>query len=393
MKQDTISASSKEEKSTVGCCYNQRCLFNHSVIAHDVAERLLCANSRLKIKERCTMNDILNVRELRGLDIANRYTIKQENGFWFVPSTSGKSERYKVDLSKQKCSCPDFEIRRQKCKHIFAAEFSFEQDFLSELTTKETVIPQTYLPSRKTYSQDWISYDKAQTSEKSEFQFLLAELCKGISEPSQTHGRPRLPLEDMIFSCVFKVYSTFSLRRFHTDLKEAHGKGFLLRPAHYKSVSRYFGMVLLTPYLKMLIEESSLPLVEIEKHFAVDASGLSTSQGFTWLHAKYTEPRLINKKDWLKIHICCGTKQISFQPLKLQRDTKLILIILKLWLKKLFKTLKWWKFQPIKVICQKLTYKLLLIITPFLILLGKRIAEQPTKKAITCGTNSIIITH
>ena len=254
------------------------------------------------------MENVLNIRELRGIDIAARYTIRQENGFWFVPSASGKSERYKVCLKSQKCTCPDYEIRRNKCKHIFAVEHHFEKDFLIELTTQETVIPQTYIPPRKTYAQYSISYDKAQRTEKSEFQFLLAELCKGIGEPSQTSGRPRLPLEDMIFSCVYKVYSLFSLRRFNTDLKEAHTKGFILRSPHYKSISRYFGMQVLTPYLKMLIEESSLPLVEIEKHFAVDASGLSTSQGFTWLHAKYTEPRLINKKDWLKIHICCGTK-------------------------------------------------------------------------------------
>jgi transposase len=254
------------------------------------------------------MNDILNVRELRGLDIAARYTIKQENNFWFVPSSSGKSERYKVCLKSQKCTCPDFEIRRQKCKHIFAAEFSFEQDFLSELASEEISQPAIYTPKRKTYPQVWSAYNKAQTTEKSEFQYLLAELCKGVGEPSQIKGRPRLPLEDMIFSCVFKVYSTFSGRRFTTDLKEATTKGFLSRTANHKSISRYFGMELLTPYLKMLIEESSLPLVEIEKNFAVDASGLSTSQGFTWLHAKYTEPRLINKKDWLKIHICCGTK-------------------------------------------------------------------------------------
>jgi transposase len=254
------------------------------------------------------MQSELNVRELRGIDIAARYTIKQENGFFFVPSSSGKSERFKVCLNKQKCTCPDHEIRRNKCKHIFAAEYCFEQDFLSELTTQETVIPETYIPPKKTYSQDWKAYDKAQTCEKSEFQYLLAELCKGAGEPSQTKGRPRLPLEDMIFSCVYKVYSLFSLRRFTTDLKEAKEKGFITRAPNNKSVARYFGMELLTPYLKMLIEESSLPLVEIEKHFAVDASGLSTSQGFTWLHAKYTEPRLINKKDWLKIHICCGTK-------------------------------------------------------------------------------------
>ena len=254
------------------------------------------------------MESSLNVRELRGLDIANRYTIKQENGMWFVPSSSGKSERYKVCLQSQKCTCPDFEIRRKKCKHIFAAEYSFEQGFLSELVSEK--IPQKVIsvPKRKTYPQVWSAYNKAQTTEKSEFQFLLAELCKGVGEPSQIKGRPRLPLEDMIFSCVFKVYSTFSGRRFTTDLKEATDKGFLAWTPNHKSISRYFGMELLTPYLKMMIEESSLPLAEIEKCFAVDASGLSTSQGFTWLHAKYTEPRLINKKDWLKIHICCGTK-------------------------------------------------------------------------------------
>lgn len=254
------------------------------------------------------MNDILNVRELRGLDIANRYTIKQENGMWFVPSTSGKSQRYKVDLQKQNCTCPDFEIRRSKCKHIFAAEFLFEQDFLSELSSEK--VPQKIIsvPKRKTYTQDWVSYDKAQRSEKAEFQFLLAELCKGIGEPSQTNGRPRLPLEDMLFSCVFKVYSTFSLRRFNTDLSESRIKGFVSSSPNHASISRYFANEMLTPYLKMMIEETSLPLAEIEKNFAVDASGLSTSQGFTWLHAKFTEPRLIEKKDWLKIHICTGVK-------------------------------------------------------------------------------------
>ena len=254
------------------------------------------------------MENTPNIRVLRGLDIANRYTLKQENGFWLVPSSSGKSERYKVCLKSQKCTCPDHEIRRQKCKHIFAAEYYFENDFLKELTSEEIEIPQTYVPPRKTYPQVWSAYNKAQTTEKATFQSLLAELCNVAGEPAQYNGRPRLPLEDIIFACVYKVYSTFSLRRFTTDLSEAQNKGFISKTPNHKSVSRYFGMEMLTPYLKMLIEESSLPLVEIEKNFAVDASGLSTSLGFTWLHAKYTEPRLINKKDWLKIHICTGVK-------------------------------------------------------------------------------------
>ena len=254
------------------------------------------------------MNENLNIRELRGLDIANRYTIKNENGFWFVPSASGKSNRYKVCLKSQKCTCPDYEIRRKKCKHIFAAEYSFENDFLREISKEEIQQVIKPVPKKKTYRQDWSAYNKAQTTEKAEFQYLLAELCKGVGEPAQYIGRPRLPLEDMLFSCVFKVYATFSGRRFTTDLSEAQKKGYIVRTPNHKSVCRYFADEMLTPYLKMLIEESSLPLAEIEKRFAIDASGLSTSVGFTWLHAKFTEPRLIEKKDWLKVHICCGVK-------------------------------------------------------------------------------------
>lgn len=91
-------------------------------------------------------------------------------------------------------------------------------------------------------------------------------------------------------------------------MSEAKAKGFISTVANHSSIARYLSNEMLTPYLKMLIEESSLPLAEIEKRFAVDASGLSTTVGFTWLHAKFTEPRLIEKKDWLKIHICTGVK-------------------------------------------------------------------------------------
>jgi transposase len=250
--------------------------------------------------------DLANPRQLRGLEIAKRYTLKEENGMWFVPSASGKSTRYKVCLKSQKCTCPDYEIRRQKCKHIFAAEYSFEQEFLGELSREEIAELPKPPKTRKTYRQNWKSYNQAQTVEKSEFQRLLAELCKGIGEPAQRNGRPRKALEDMLFACVFKVFSTFSGRRFSTDLREAKDKGFISDVPHFNSVLRYFDKELLTPYLQMLIEESGLPLSALEKSFAVDASGLSATHGFTWHYAKYEEPRLVAKKDWLKIHICTG---------------------------------------------------------------------------------------
>lgn len=181
------------------------------------------------------MNENLqNPRQIRGLDIAKRYTIKQDNGTWFVPSSSGKSNRYKVDLSKQICTCPDFEIRRNKCKHIFAVEFLFEQEILAEL---DTLVIAKIAKVRKTYKQDWTAYNTAQTTEKTQFQELLSTLCKGVGCPSQSNGRPRKPLEDILFACAFKVYSTFSGRRFSTDLKEAHQKGLMSELPHYNNVS------------------------------------------------------------------------------------------------------------------------------------------------------------
>src|SRR5882724_5383657 len=121
-------------------------------------------------------------------------------------------------------------------------------------------------------------------------------------------GRPRLPFEDMIFSACFKVYSTVSGRRFMSDLRDAHGKGFISKLPCYNSIFNYFEDEMLTPYLKMLIEESSLPLQTIESDFAVDSSGFSVSRFVQWMHAKYSDPHLIDKKDWVKVHLMCGVK-------------------------------------------------------------------------------------
>ncbi|MET0754441.1 MAG: transposase, partial [Pyrinomonadaceae bacterium] len=252
------------------------------------------------------METAINPREIKGHDIARRYTIKELNGIWFVPSTSGKG-KYKVSLQKQRCSCPDYELRRERCKHIFAAQIAFEKDFLETILREENPQPTHPIAIFKKHTQNWEAYNKSQTTEKAEFQRLLAALCRMIGDLTQPTGRPRTALGDIIFACVFKVFSTVSARRFTVDLQAAEKKGFISSPIHYNTLLRYFENPILAPHLKTLIEESSLPLASLEKTFAVDASGLSTTTGFTWLHAKFTEPRLIDKRDWLKIHICAGT--------------------------------------------------------------------------------------
>ncbi len=146
---------------------------------------------------------------------------------------------------------------------------------------------------KKTYTQEWPAYNAAQVNEKDQFQSLLHELCKGIGEPSQKMGRPRLPLEDMIFSAAFKVYSTVSGRRFMSDLARRTCQGLSSQSCLATTPSSTtLKMKTLTPYLKMLIEESSLPLTAIESDFAVDSSGFSTCRFVQWVQAKYTTRNL-----------------------------------------------------------------------------------------------------
>jgi Transposase DDE domain/SWIM zinc finger len=252
----------------------------------------------------------MTLREIKGQRIADLYRITQQGNLYLVPSQSGKG-KYKVDPQAQTCSCPDYDFRRAKCKHIFAVEIIVRTTTTTttdERGNTKTTTTETVKVTRKTYKQEWPAYNKAQTQEKKLFCYLLKQLVAGVGEPAQTNGRPRLPIEDMLFAMAFKVYSTVSGRRFQTDLSEAHGKGYLSKLPAYNSVFRYFESEMLTPHLKMLIEESAQPLAAVEDDFAVDSSGISTNRFAQWLHAKYSDPQLMERREWVKVHLMCGVR-------------------------------------------------------------------------------------
>src|SRR6266849_10623851 len=166
--------------------------------------------------------DEQQAREQRGLVIAAKAKLQRsDDGVrWFVPSQSGRVGQHggmyivKPDPVKPQCTCPDFECRKQRCKHIYAVEIVTKREYTDDGET------QTYTETvtvKQTYKHEWSAYNRAQTNEKDRFLSLLAELCKGIEEIPQGFGRPRLPLADMIFASTFKVYSTVSGRRFTSD--------------------------------------------------------------------------------------------------------------------------------------------------------------------------------
>ncbi|HEY2908924.1 MAG TPA: hypothetical protein VGI99_01695, partial [Gemmataceae bacterium] len=114
---------------------------------------------------------------------------------------------------------------------------------------------------RPTYKQQWCAYNKSQTTEKEVFLKLLAELCGYIEwSPRMGRGRPTLPYDDAVFSAIFKVYSTFSGRRFQTDLRDAQDAGHIGVAPPFTSVFRVLEDANVTKTLKELIIRSSLPL-------------------------------------------------------------------------------------------------------------------------------------
>jgi len=250
----------------------------------------------------------MDLREQRGLELAATRTIRQKGGIWIVPSQVGNGA-YRVHIMPKiaSCTCPDFETRGVKCKHIFAATFVMRREQNADGSTTVTKSVTLTATERSTYPQDWPAYNAAQTNEKEKFQTLLCDLCRGITEPQiRKLGRPNLPLADAIFSATFKVYSTVSGRRFMSDLREAQVRGFISKTPHYNSIFNYLENPSLTPILRTLITESSLPLKSVEVDFAVDSSGFTTSRFTRWFDHKYGQVR--EQHDWVKCHLMCGVK-------------------------------------------------------------------------------------
>jgi len=257
----------------------------------------------------------MSEREQKALQIAAKSKLTRKGDTWLVPSQAGP-KKYTVDPNPQSpnCSCPDFEARQLRCKHIFAVEYTIEREQTSD---GQTIVTESVRVTQKTYSQDWHNYNLAQTNEKAHFLAFLYELCAGIEEPIQTFGRPRLPLADIIFSATFKTYSTVSGRRLMSDLRDAKAKGYLSKMPSYNSLFDYLNMASLTPYLKQLIAESSLPLKSIETDFAVDSSGFSTTSYVRWFDVKYGKDE--DWHDWIKMHLMCGTSTHIVTSVELSR--------------------------------------------------------------------------
>ncbi len=244
-------------------------------------------------------------REQRGLVIAALCKLNKTDEGWIVPSQSGAERMYRVDPVKQTCTCPDHSEAGQKCKHLFAVEITMKREYRADGTVIET--ESVTFTKKRTYTQSWATYDRAQAIEKDRLQELLFDLCRGIVEPAyKGKGRPSHLVKDTVFASVLKVYTAVSARRVTSDLREAHEKGYTSKPIPCNKVSAFLENEALTPILHELIAKSAAPLKSVEVDFAVDSSGFSTCRYERWYDEKYGVTR--KRSEWVKAHIACGIK-------------------------------------------------------------------------------------
>ena len=249
-------------------------------------------------------------RQQRGTAIAAIAKIKRNKLGWVVPSQSGNG-KYVVDLDDGEepfCTCPDFELRQQPCKHIFAVAIAAQREGDGE--PAEDVPPiriqETTKAARPTTQRNWSAYTAAQINEGDIFPRLLRELCDTVEQPPQTFGRPRLLLGDIVFGASIKVYSIMSGRRAMTDVRRAYTDGLMAKVPSYATVMRYLEKDALTEVLITLIRKSALPLAAVEEDFAQDSTGFATTSYHRWFDHKWGKE--IKATRWVKAHLMCGVK-------------------------------------------------------------------------------------
>ena len=80
------------------------------------------------------------------------------------------SLKYGPDPQAPRYTCRDYEFRNARGKHIVAVEYVLMRE---QTADGQTAVTATVKVTRKTYSQNWGTYNTAQQTEKPEVQALL----------------------------------------------------------------------------------------------------------------------------------------------------------------------------------------------------------------------------
>ncbi len=162
---------------------------------------------------------------------------------------------------------------------------------------------------KKSYRKDEALYNLIQENEIFIFlRFLpMAALFVCKNETLwKGEGRPACNLKDILICLAIQQYFGKSLRRSMGIIR------FVTRAAHisvaipcFKTLDNYMNNLSIKPYLASVIEITSKSLNELERFFATDSTGETTSTASTWFNIR--SGRTIEKKDHVTVHITTGT--------------------------------------------------------------------------------------
>lgn len=151
---------------------------------------------------------------------------------------------------------------------------------------------------------NWSQYNESQTKEKLIFLQLLKELCSTVKEPAHDKGRSPATLRHRVFCMAMKVFHQTSSRRLISEIELCQRAGYLRKVPHFNSILNYFNDQDATTVLKQLIELSALPLMQLERRFAVDSTGFTLrilNERWSLAKRKYE-----THHDFMKAHVMYG---------------------------------------------------------------------------------------
>lgn len=259
----------------------------------------------------------MRAREREGLLISNSLGGPSAgwrwDSSWDVPDYPGAKLTYEVTYTyPATCGCADYKrLKRQRksawferwCKHIWAVHVQLLREFKEDM---DDFPPEYEYPEPKpTYSQKWSDYRKARTNEKPYFLKLLKELCNGLSNEHRV-GRPRLPLSDITFAAVLKVYLGVAADLAMPEINSASDEGYISKGMSYNSIPVFFGRPETRSLLEDLIATSARPLLPLERYACIDSTGFGISRYDRWNDGKEGKTRA--GKKWVKVQVISGVK-------------------------------------------------------------------------------------
>ncbi len=243
-------------------------------------------------------------RERKGITLAATKPVTFQDGRWIVPSQTTPNKSYRVRFGPDdfSCTCPHFEVIEPVwCKHLYAVSSHLEGQ-------GNLPVPRPRSPAKKQYPRQWPEYNEGKSNEPSKFKRLLFELCRGLPtpKPGKKGGRPRLPLSDLVYAAVTKIYLGSASRQLTDHMRQAHEAGFISHIPRASTVLNFFSSPDTAELLKGLIGLAAAPLNDVEDGvFAVDSTTFSLPLFRRWFEK--AKNKVLEKRLTVKCHLICRT--------------------------------------------------------------------------------------